>query len=60
MNMGMYWLFEYTWVCVFVSVCLSVSLGLREDNGSGSAERFLYQGKGNQGSSFIRFAMILI
>ena len=20
--MGMYWLFEYTWVCVFASVCL--------------------------------------
>ena len=28
-------------MCVFASVCLSVSLRLREDNGSGSAERFL-------------------
>ena len=43
MNMGMYWLFEYTWVCVFASVCLSVSLRLREDNSSGSAERFLFR-----------------
>ena len=42
MNMGMYWLFEYTWVCVFASVCLSVSLRLREDNGSGSAVRFFF------------------
>ena len=42
MNMDMYWLFEYTWMCVFASVCLSVSLRLREDNGSGSAERFLF------------------
>ena len=45
-NIGMHWLFEYTWVLVWVCLSLCLSVGfkgeLREDNGSGSAERFLF------------------